>query len=315
VATIDTRALEAEVVPATALATHGRTFHWASLALGRRSASHVRAVYAFCRFADDLADRCEPAAARNGLDALLAELDRRESSVPAVRAFLETAASLQLDLEPARHLVRTLRLDLDPVSVRSMDELVRYAYGVAGTVGLMMCGVFGADDRRARAHALDLGIAMQLTNIARDVVEDARNGRVYLPETLLGRAVTAQEIADDSGDARSRARRAQLALLDLADGYYRSADAGLQFLPWRARVAVVVASRCYEAIGTKLRAPRFEHRAFATRAYVGPAKKAFHTLRGVTSLFSGVGGGSPDLRHRGDLHRGLEGLPGANASA
>lgn len=313
--TIDTHELEAEVVPATALATYGRTFHWASLALGRRSASHVRSVYAFCRFADDLADRCEPAAARTGLDELLGDLDRRDSSVPAVRAFLESAASLQLDLEPARHLVRTLRLDLDPVSVRSMDELVRYAYGVAGTVGLMMCGVFGADDCRARAHALDLGIAMQLTNIARDVVEDARNGRVYLPETFLGRAVTAQEIAEDSGDARSRSRRAQLALLDAADGYYRSADAGLHFLPRRARVAVVVASRCYEAIGTVLRTSRFEHRAFATRAYVGRSGKALHTLKGVASLLTNVDSGSPDLRHRGDLHRGLEGLPGANASA
>jgi phytoene synthase len=285
--------------PEQALATYGKTFHWASRALGEATARRTRSFYAFCRYADDLADELEPQDSRPVLDRLLGELERGQTSDPVLADFLGLARELDLDLDPVRELLQA--------------ELLRYAHGVAGTVGLVMCQIFGASDPRARPFAIDLGIAMQLTNIARDVLEDARQGRLYLPSELLGSAIQPADLVEDRGTARVRARQATNAVLRLAEAYYRSADLGLRFLPLRARTAVLIASRCYEAIGPRVRRAG----PWRGRAHVGLAGKCAHTARALiaTAWITARQGIAPLLpQHDSRLHRDLHGLAGTAGS-
>jgi phytoene synthase len=139
-----------------------------------------------------------------------------------------------------------------------------YCYRVAGVVGLMLCHVFGLSDARARKNAAHLGMAMQLTNICRDVSEDAERDRRYLPADII--------VACGS-EARGRelVRRAVERLLSLAEQYYRSADAGFHALPWRAALAARAARRVYAAIGHELAARGFD--ALAGRVAVPLWKK------------------------------------------
>jgi len=142
--------------------------------------------------------------------------------------------------------------DLRPVRVPDDAALLDYCYCVAGTVGLMMCGVLGVTAPAASGPAIALGQAMQLTNICRDVAEDAGLGRVYIPAVrLAARGVTPDEVL--AGTADRRAVAAVVAdLLALADGRYQAAEAGMHHIPARARVAILVAARLYRAIGARI---------------------------------------------------------------
>jgi len=147
--------------------------------------------------------------------------------------------------------VQGVQSDLEPVRIATVGDLLVYAYRVAGTVGAMMAPMLGADDDAAVGPAVDLGMAMQLTNIARDVLEDAQADRRYLPAAWVDLPPAA--IAAASPAARARVPPALLDLLALADRYYARGRAGLPHLPLRARTTVAVAADLYRAIGTVIR--------------------------------------------------------------
>ncbi len=235
------------------LAERARSFRWAAAFLPGGRHDEAAVLYAFCRAVDDAvdesADRAEAAAALRRIEDELRTRDDDASVAGAVRRLVERG-------DVPRHapfeLLEGARSDLGRVRVANDAELLRYCYLVAGTVGLMMCGVLGVRDRRAFPHAIDLGIAMQLTNICRDVLEDAAMGRVYLPAARLAAAGESQRaVLAGSADRRAVARVVR-ELLELAERYYESADAGLRYIPLRTRLAIVVASRLYRAIGRRL---------------------------------------------------------------
>jgi phytoene synthase len=158
-----------------------------------------------------------------------------------------------------------------------------YGYRVAGTVGLMMARVIGATDEAAHKHAVDLGIAMQLTNIARDVLDDARVGRVYLPLSWLAEAgVPAQDIAEP----RHRPALAGLVLRLVREAavYYASGDQGLRYLPFRSACAVAAAREVYAAIGTKVLGRGAA--AWDQRTVVSKARKLWLTGRGFVRVLA-----------------------------
>jgi phytoene synthase len=138
-------------------------------------------------------------------------------------------------IEPGivRELIAGMASDAETVRVADEAELLRYCYRAAGTVGLMMCRVLDAPEPAAAAHAVDLGIAMQLTNLCRDVSADARMGRRYLPASLVG-DIGPTELIDPSPTLQPALRAAVARLLALAETYYASGEAGLPFLPVRA---------------------------------------------------------------------------------
>jgi phytoene synthase len=170
-----------------------------------------------------------------------------------------------------RRLIAAAREDLQPQRPRDFDDLLRYAFGVAGVVGLALCPVLGTRDPRAQAPAVALGVGMQLTNIARDVVADARIGRVYLPEAWAP-ALSASRLAAADPVALAQAHTAVCRLLDEAESFYALAEAGMRFLPVRSRLAVRAAARMYRAIGAEVRALGAD--GAVRRAVVGRGRKA-----------------------------------------
>ena len=144
-----------------------------------------------------------------------------------------------------------MEMDVRGASYPSLADLLLYCHRVAGTVGLVMCHVMGVRDPRALKRAAHLGIAMQLTNICRDVAEDWDNARVYLPRALFGESVPAGPFPPA---LREGARSSVRVLLDEAERYYASADAGLALLGWRCALAVRTARFVYAAIGRRIEA-------------------------------------------------------------
>jgi phytoene synthase len=287
------------------LRRHARSFRVASLFLPPASRDDAALVYAYCRELDDAVDEAP------SLEAAKHRITQAERSEVAA-AYREVAARRGFDPGVSGHLVAGMRADLGPVRLADDGELFRYCYQVAGVVGLMMCGVLGVTDPRALPHAVDLGVAMQLTNICRDVLEDAGRDRVYLPASRLATEGLTQ---DDLIAGRARpapVARVVDALLELADAYYRSADDGMPFIPARSRLAIVVASRLYRGIGVRLRRKHGSNplhgrtRATFFDKCVGVlASIAVWTMMGLFVR--------PGVRsHRLELHTHLRGLPGAS---
>lgn len=231
---------------------HGKSFWFASMFLRGSVASDAARLYAFCRKMDDLADIAVTQEKREVLTKVRQDLQRGVSNDAVVADFLVLAQKYDLPADAADWLVSTFLADAEkPMLIEDERGLVRYCYGVAGTVGLMMSSILGADRSRAGAAAIYLGVAMQMTNIARDVLEDAREGRRYLPGAWVSDAPPQAMIA--ATERRLEIASAVERLLDLADEYYASAAAGLPLIPSRSRKGIAIAAAVYREIGTVLR--------------------------------------------------------------
>ena len=267
------------------LAQRGHSFHWARRLLSAPHAKRATRLYGFCRRIDDLADECpSPATAHAALALIRQALQTGQSDDPAMRDMLELMRGCGIDPAVPFELIEGVESDLGEVRVADMAELLQYCYRVAGTVGLMMTAALDVTAPEALPHAIDLGIAMQLTNICRDVREDALRGRRYLPATLVGALEPAALIAP-AGAVRTAAVHAVYALLDLADRHYASGEQGLRHLPAGARAGILVAARVYREIGVLLR--QRDGDCWSSRATVGVATKAAITLgvlRGTACL-------------------------------
>jgi phytoene synthase len=226
------------------LARHGRSFHLAARFLSTNARRRATGLYGFCRVLDDLADSdAEPERVTKELIVLRETL--HQSDLPACKIY----RSLNLlDDNPAKALLLALANDTGPRRTQSADELVRYAHGVAGTVGLMMAEILGSTSPLASPHALDLGIAMQLINISRDVREDARRSRIYLPQEWLPQDVTAASLKIDPLPAWP----AVLKSIQLAEEYFVSGFIGLRYLPRESRRGIWLAGRVYREIGREI---------------------------------------------------------------
>lgn len=223
-------------------------------------ATDAALLYSFCRHLDDLADQTTGASpcldAVQQLEKVRENVRCGSSEDPLLVAVFELASRTGLDLRASVCLLDTLLADATSCA-EILDEasLIRYCYGAAGTVGLMMCAILDVKSPKARLQAIDLGIAMQLTNIARDVVEDAGLHRRYVPGLWVDH-VTPHEIGELSND--NAKIRATLAIgiervLALADIFYAAAVPGFDAIPARARKGIRIAAAVYREIGVILR--------------------------------------------------------------
>ncbi|MFT7405347.1 phytoene/squalene synthase family protein [Zhongshania sp.] len=288
-------------VPKQILARHGKTFYWASLFLGSKLADRVAHLYQFCRFVDDLADGDLPN--REGsLEDIRARLNgSNQLAGPEVEDFMLLAKENDIPLAAARELLDGMLKDQQPTVIRDEAELLRYCHAVAGTVGLMMCRVLKCENKRAESFAIDLGIAMQLTNISRDVLEDAKMGRRYIPANWVD--LPATEIAEADINSHHPIAIAVDRLIDLAEDYYQSALLGIQLLPLRSRLSIIIALRVYRQIGWVLKRrslPWWQGRVFVTKP-----EKALLSLRSLGDLIP-----LKVPAHKKELHRHLQGLAG-----
>ncbi|WP_371036792.1 phytoene/squalene synthase family protein [Rhodosalinus sp. FB01] len=230
---------------------HARSFAPAARLLGRRDRARVARLYALCRTVDDLADTIGGPEVRARLVHLEQDLSWAHGDDPFAREAYDLFAGDATGLAAFGQLVATVADDTGPCAVADDAALDQYCMGVAGTVGIMVCVLFGVDTRW-HAAASDLGKAMQLTNICRDVRADAEAGRRYLPATLCPHPPDA--IAGGAPEVARDVQAAVATLLRRADALYRSGRSGIPALPPRLRLAVAVASELYAGIGDELRA-------------------------------------------------------------
>jgi len=290
------------------LAFHGKSFRFAGRFLNKKQLEDCARLYRFCRFVDDLVDKeSDILLAQKKLDHLKQNLELGYSQIPVVQDFIELAKLYQMQTSVVSELIKGIESDLTPALIKNEAELLRYCYRVAGTVGLLMCDVLGVKDPKARPHAIDLGIAMQLTNIARDVKEDAEMGRRYIPGEWVGE-ILPESLTRATTTETENIKKSVQRLLSLANLYYESGDAGLGFLPTRARTGIKVAATVYKEIGVVIERKAYD--VFSGRAYVNLARKlhvAFRALMPNTSR-------RPYTLHTTSLHVYLRGLPHANNS-
>ena len=266
---------------------HSKSFSLASLLLGPGLRDDAAGLYAYCRRADDAVDLVAPALARARVDALRAEVDDvyagRSLAEPVLVEFQRLVFERRIPRAYPDALLEGFRLDAEGMRYESLFDLYRYCWCVAGSVGAMMCHVLGVRRQRAVVHGAHLGMAMQLTNICRDVAEDWQRGRLYLPKELAPGLDHPQASSELPTAHVGVCARAVTLLLSEADCLYRSGDQGLRYLSFRSRLAVTTARRVYSSIGQRIL--RQDANVLLGRAHVSTTEKLWHVARaGVASL-------------------------------
>lgn len=209
------------------MAKGSKSFALAAKLLPPSRRDAIAVLYAYCRHVDDAIDLAPKEERPAALAKLRTDLDRIYGGEGELAPVVTT---YHIPREYFDALIDGMEMDVNRTTYKTLEDLRLYCYRVAGVVGLMLCHVMGVSNRSALANARDLGIGMQLTNICRDVAEDAADGRNYLPPGY---------------DVR--------ALLEEADRYYESGDRGMIALSFRCSLAVRAARLIYSAIGTELR--------------------------------------------------------------
>jgi phytoene synthase len=249
--------------------THSKSFYLSSLFLRPEKRRAIWAVYAFCRTADDIVDQVAPApqrlAAIDAWERGLVEAHEGRPRGAIFVAYAEAVRRFAIPIEPAVDLLRGARLDVTVRRYETREALLEYCYLVASTVGLLVIPILGTSAPNAARYGIALGQAMQMTNILRDVGEDARMDRIYLPATDLRRfACSDQAILegriDEAFVALMRYEVAQVRAM------YREAEPGIALLAPDARYTVRLALDLYRGILPQIEANRYD--VFSRRAYV-----------------------------------------------
>jgi phytoene synthase len=275
-------AVAADVELERILRAGSKSFHLASRLLPERVRAPTFALYAFCRHADDAVDDASSdRAARSAVDALRARVDRvyagRPQEALVERAFARVVERFEIPRALPDALVEGMEWDVIGRSYETPADVRAYGVRVAGTVGLMMTMVMGRREPDVLARACDLGVAMQLTNIARDVGEDARRGRIYLPSAWLDEAGVDREAFLAAPTPTAPVRDVVARLLAEADVLYARADAGIAHLPVDCRTAIRAARLVYASIGDRIRRAGYD--SVTRRAVVPLHRKLWLVLR------------------------------------
>ena len=249
--------------------THSKTFYLSSLFLAPEKRRAVWAVYAFCRTADDIVDQITPAPERlAAIDSWERQLLAAYDGCPEERimsAFCDAAEQFGIPLAPALDLLRGARLDISIRRYETYEELRDYCYLVASTVGLMTSPILGYRSEAALEYGVALGRAMQMTNILRDVGEDARMGRIYLPlEELRRFGYTESSIFEGVLDG-AFAELMQFQI-ERVRTMYAEAEPGIALLAPESRYTVRLALTLYRRILNSIEANGFD--VYTKRAYV-----------------------------------------------
>ena len=258
------------------LAIFAKSFNWAGFFLPKKIYQDSSKLYTFCRVLDDIADK------KTDLDTKIKKLDEMRNFINKFYNLDNTEIHSFNDNEKIVHDVITLtknynikRVILEDlvdgvasdlkkrIHMNSVKELLVYSYRVAGTVGLMMSKILMVNDRRALKGAIDLGIAMQLTNIARDVIEDKKMNREYIRPDFENIQAT----------------------LKLADMFYESSFSSIQKIPFRYKFSIIVARRIYRQIGRKiLKKKNMENYEKSGKIYVNNFEKIYQTIVSIFDL-------------------------------
>jgi 15-cis-phytoene synthase len=276
---------------------HAKTFYMATRFLPNHKQRSIFAIYGMCRYLDDLVDENEDLMNQEKItcDEILLKLEKfkeklintyngNEQDDPIMLAFSDTLNSFNISIDYPMLLMEGVKMDLTKDRYDSFDELYDYSYKVASVVGLMTSEVFGYDNPDAVQHAVDLGIAMQLTNILRDVGEDLEKNRIYLPKQELDRFEISEEdlFSHKMSDNFISFMKFQI---ERTRKYYESADLGIGMLERDSRLPVGLARENYSRILSKIEENGynvFQHRAFLNSTEkLSMVPKVMLGLRGI----------------------------------
>eukprot|EP00193_Tetraselmis_chui_P015121 CAMPEP_0177789210 /NCGR_PEP_ID=MMETSP0491_2-20121128/22608_1 /TAXON_ID=63592 /ORGANISM="Tetraselmis chuii, Strain PLY429" /LENGTH=399 /DNA_ID=CAMNT_0019311019 /DNA_START=107 /DNA_END=1307 /DNA_ORIENTATION=- len=285
-------------------AEYAKTFYFATTFQPRQKARSIYAIYAWCRALDESIDSAAAHSTAEDLEAALSRVETNLSrmwrgdsggdSAPDI-ALLDTITRTPgMAVQPFQDMVRGMRMDVRPeVRYATFDDLYLYCYRVAGTVGLMTIPVLGTAPgvtvEEAAGPGVALGVALQLTNILRDVGEDARRGRIYLPVDDL-RRFGVSEAAVLRGEVSREYRLLIEFQIQRALAYYARAEGGVASLAPSARVPVLAALALYRRILLRLRENGYDN--FTRRAFTGKAEKVGALPGVVWQVAAGAGGGA-----------------------
>ena len=251
--------------------SEGKSFYWASFFLPKKNRIAASRLYSICRYLDDVADNSKLDTSSQIIN-IFNQIKENESS--EINIFFKKN---NINLGILKDLIDGLISDQQNVRVTDEKELIDYSYKVAGTVGLMMLPIINTKDAEARKHAIDLGIAMQLTNIARDVYEDAKMNRLYLPKEWLGQVSTSDLIDNKLDDQKKKLIELSIKnLIELSDKFYANGFSGMKFIPLRTRLAIFFAAKIYKGIGEKIKSGGYVYKL--ERIYLNKLEKLWITI-------------------------------------
>lgn len=238
-------------------AASGSSFYYSFLFLPRPRREAITALYAFCREVDDVADECSDSTIARAKLAWwrieIANLYADKPQHPVTQALVNAVRDYNLAEEHFLEIIDGMEMDLDQNRYRDFKELQLYCYRVASVVGLLSASIFGYGDRKTLKYAHDLGLAFQLTNIVRDVGEDARRGRIYLPMDEMNRfAVTELDILN--GREGENVRQLLEYQIDRAQEYYERAFAELPDSDRKAQRTGLIMAAIYRTLLNEIRA-------------------------------------------------------------
>ena len=244
------------------LSIYAKSFNWAGFFLPKKTYLNCSSLYDFCRTVDNIADEdgALETKKKNLLD-FKKKFNKKDYSNNVIKNMWSLIDEFKISTNLVNDLIDGAESDLkDEVKLNSQRELLVYSYRVAGTVGLMMAKILNVENKNALKSAIDLGIAMQLTNISRDVVEDSKNNRFY--------------ISSDFDSIKEN--------LKLADLFYESSFTSIKKIPISFRFAILVARRVYRRIGYNiLKKENIENYNNSGKIYVSNISKVFQTLLSI----------------------------------
>ena len=258
------------------LAIFAKSFNWAGFFLPKKVYEDCAKLYAFCRILDDVADE------KTNLDSRIEKFNKIKNffkksydlrnneelefneNEKIINEVINLAANNSIKIIIFEDLIDGVGSDLKKkIHIRSVKDLLVYSYRVAGSVGLAMSKILNVNDRRALKGAIDLGIAMQLTNIARDVIEDKKMNREYIKPDFENIQAT----------------------LKLAEMFYDSSFSSIQKIPFKYKFSIIVARRIYRQIGRKiLQKGNMENYEKSGKIYVNNFEKIYHTIISIFDL-------------------------------
>jgi len=247
------------------LAIYAKSFNWAGFFLPKKTYDKCSALYDFCRVVDNIADEeNEVEIKKNNFSKFKNNFINQNYDDPVIKNMWDIINEYNISIKIIDDLFEGINTDIkDKVEFSSKKELLIYSYRVAGTVGLMMAKILQVNKRQSLKSAIDLGIAMQLTNISRDVVEDKKNNRFYINENFENIETT----------------------IKLSERFYKSAFFSIKEIPLGFRFSILVARRVYKKIGYKiLNKKNLENYKRSGKIYVSNIEKIIETFLSIFDL-------------------------------
>ena len=247
------------------LSVYAKSFSWAGFFLPRETFKKCSALYDFCRVVDNIADDNEKIENKEKkFNHFENDFNKKNFDNPIIKNMWALIEEFNISLKIIQDLLIGIKSDIkDQVKMDSKKDLLIYSYRVAGTVGLMMAKILKVNKKSSLKSAIDLGIAMQLTNISRDVIEDSKNNRFYINENF-------EEI---------------LSTINLADTFYENSFYSIKDIPISFRFSILVARRVYRKIGHKIKNKKnLENYLNSGKIYVSNVEKVLETFLSIFDL-------------------------------